>query len=68
MKWLCRYSSELNPLWRIIIGEKYSQTDQWCTSPVNTPHVTGIWKAIRQLWDSFQMIHKGGQWEDFILT
>ena len=53
-KWLWRYSTEPNSLWRQVIDSKYGgQGNFWVSNRVNTPHGVSLWRHIRAGWDVF---------------
>jgi hypothetical protein len=53
-KWLRRYSTEPNSLWRQVIDSKYGgQGNFWVSNRVNTPHGVSLWRHIRTGWDVF---------------
>jgi hypothetical protein len=53
-KWLWRYGTDQEALWRRVVDHKYgSQWGGWCSARVHAPHGVGLWKFIRADWDSF---------------
>lgn len=52
-KWLWRFNMEETGLWREVIIAKHGRLNQWCTKFTNHPYGVGLWKGIRNLWDSF---------------
>jgi hypothetical protein len=53
-KWLWRYANESEALWYKIIRAKYEDKDGgWCTKEVSSSYGVGLWKHIRQGWNSF---------------
>ncbi|WMV19115.1 hypothetical protein MTR67_012500 [Solanum verrucosum] len=53
MKWHWRYNQETIGLWKEVIQEKFGSTRHWCSNEVTIPYGTGVWKAIRKLWEVF---------------
>jgi hypothetical protein len=54
-KWLWRFGTETELLWRRIIAMKYG-CDQggWCSKPVLGTYGVSLWKSIWKDWDSFR--------------
>ncbi|XP_019267660.1 PREDICTED: uncharacterized protein LOC109244948 [Nicotiana attenuata] len=50
MKWLWRYSQEIETLWSKVIKAKYGEEDKWVSKVVNTAYGVSLWKSIRSLW------------------
>ncbi|XP_050252211.1 uncharacterized protein LOC126698794 [Quercus robur] len=53
-KWLWRYRTERNALWRKVIEAKYGDgRGGWCTKPVTGTYGVSVWKSIRSGWMDF---------------
>ena len=53
-KWLCRYGTERDALWRKVIEAKYGDRGGgWCTKPVSRIYGVSVWKSIRSGWMNF---------------
>ena len=53
-KWLWRFANENESLWKQIISSKYDLQDGgWCSKGVRDCYGVGVWKAIRNGWESF---------------
>ena len=53
-KWLWRYGTERDALWRKVIEEKYGDGGGgWCTKPVTGTYGVSAWKSIRSGWMDF---------------
>ena len=47
-KWLRRYGSETDALWRRVIEAKYENIwGGWCTNKVTSPYGVSLWRYIR---------------------
>ena len=47
-KWLWRYGTEGDALWRKVIEAKYGDgRNGWCTKPVTGTYGVSVWKSIR---------------------
>ncbi|RVW69837.1 putative ribonuclease H protein [Vitis vinifera] len=54
-KWLWRFANENESLWKQIISSKYDLQDGgWCSKGVRDRYGVGVWKAIRNGWESFR--------------
>jgi hypothetical protein len=54
-KWIWRFGTERDFLWRKVIEAKYgSVKGGWCSSPVNSPYGVSLWKTISKDWSSFK--------------
>ncbi|RVW90819.1 putative ribonuclease H protein [Vitis vinifera] len=54
-KWLWRFANENESLWKQIISSKYDlQNGGWCSKGVRDCYGVGVWKAIRNGWESFR--------------
>ncbi|WMV55139.1 hypothetical protein MTR67_048524 [Solanum verrucosum] len=53
-KWLWRYNQEEQALWKEIINHKSGHEDFWCTSEVNETYGVGVWRTIKNLWESLK--------------
>jgi len=51
MKWLWKFSSAENSLWKEVIAAKYGMRDKWMTTEVASPYGSSVWRSIRDLWD-----------------
>lgn len=49
MKWLWRFSQELQAYWGGIIKAKYGEDDKWISKEVLSSCRTNIWRSIRTL-------------------
>jgi hypothetical protein len=53
-KWLWRYGTEPEALWRRVVDVKYgSLWGGWCSNDCRGPYGVGLWKNIRKGWESF---------------
>ena len=53
-KWLWRYGTERDALWRKVIEAKYGDGGGgWCTKPVTGTYGVSAWKSIRSGWMDF---------------
>ena len=53
-KWLWRYGTERDVLWRRVIEAKYGDGwGGWCTKPVSGTYGVIVWKSIRSGWLAF---------------
>ncbi|KAF3662156.1 putative cytosolic iron-sulfur protein assembly protein Ciao1-like [Capsicum annuum] len=50
MKWLWKFVTGENMLWKKVIREKYEMEDRWTTKMVVTPYGCSIWRSIKNLW------------------
>ncbi|XP_047270263.1 uncharacterized protein LOC124899409 [Capsicum annuum] len=50
MKWLWRFASGEQALWKDIIKLKYEMDGHWTTKLVTSTYGVGLWRAIRNLW------------------
>lgn len=72
VKWLWRYSQELQTLWSSIIKIKYGELDSWVSKEVTTPYGVSLWRIIRSYWLSLKShptvkVHSGNKtlfWTD----
>ena len=54
-KWLWRFGTERDFLWRKVIATKYgSSGGGWCSNMVSGSYGVSLWKSIRKDWDSFK--------------
>ncbi|RVW69835.1 putative ribonuclease H protein [Vitis vinifera] len=54
-KWLWRFANENESPWKQIISSKYDLQDGgWCSKGVRDRYGVGVWKAIRNGWESFR--------------
>jgi hypothetical protein len=57
-KWLWRYATEREALWRVVVEAKYdSLSGGWCSKEVVGPFGVGVWKHIRRGWGCFLEIY-----------
>jgi hypothetical protein len=55
-KWLWRYGSDHEALWRQVVDAKYgSMWGGWCSKEVRGTYGVSLWKNIRKEWGSFSM-------------
>ena len=53
-KWLWRFANERDSLWRKVINYKFGEDmGGWCSCKVHGSYRIGVWKEIRNDWDSF---------------
>jgi exonuclease III len=53
-KWLWRYGTEPDALWRQVVEAKYGNLwGGWCSKDCRGPYGVGLWKNIRKEWKSF---------------
>jgi hypothetical protein len=53
-KWLWRYGTEPDALWRQVVEAKYGNLwGGWCSKDCRGPYGVGLWKNIRKEWESF---------------
>lgn len=50
LKWLWRFVSHEESLWKEVIKEKYDMEGKWTTKTVEGPYGVSLWKSIRNLW------------------
>ncbi|KAG5622081.1 hypothetical protein H5410_007299 [Solanum commersonii] len=51
MKWLWKFASAENSLWKEVIAAKYGMRDKWMTTKVTSPYGSSAWRSISDLWD-----------------
>uniref|UniRef100_A0A0V0IE94 Putative ovule protein n=1 Tax=Solanum chacoense TaxID=4108 RepID=A0A0V0IE94_SOLCH len=51
MKWLWKFASAENSLWKEVIAAKYGMRDKWMTTKVTSPYGSSVWRSISDLWD-----------------
>uniref|UniRef100_A0A2N9F0T2 Reverse transcriptase domain-containing protein n=1 Tax=Fagus sylvatica TaxID=28930 RepID=A0A2N9F0T2_FAGSY len=55
-KWLWRYGSEREALWRLVVDAKYgSLWGGWSSNSGRAPYGVSVWKFIRKDWDAFSL-------------
>jgi hypothetical protein len=55
-KWLWRYGSERETLWRLVVEAKYgSLWGGWSSKSGRGPYGVSVWKFIRKGWDAFSL-------------
>ena len=54
LKWLRKFMTGENMLWREVIRDKYEMENRWMTKMVTTPYGCGIWRSVRNLWPLFR--------------
>ncbi|WMV40391.1 hypothetical protein MTR67_033776 [Solanum verrucosum] len=72
MKWLWRFASEEQALWKETIKARFGMENLWITNLSTQPYGSGIWRSIRNLWIKFFnkckiKVGNGGRtlfWED----
>lgn len=64
MKWLWKFITGENVLWKEVICAKYEMEDKWVTKAVTTPYSCTIWRSVRNLWpQSLSKINlRSGEW------
>lgn len=50
MKWLWRFASGEQSLWKDVIQSKYEVEHHWTTKLVTSTYGTSLWRTIRNLW------------------
>ena len=55
MKWLWKFATEEEMLWKEAILAKYGMGDNWMTKNVITPYGCSFWRAIKNLWPKMQI-------------
>ena len=54
-KWIWRFGTEHDFLWRKVIEAKYGCVKGgWCSNPVNSSYGVSLWKTISKDWSSFK--------------
>ncbi|KAF3649031.1 putative receptor-like cytosolic serine/threonine-protein kinase RBK2-like [Capsicum annuum] len=53
MKWLWRFTSNEQSLWKKVITQKYDMDGKWITKAVTTPYRVRLWRSIRNLGAKF---------------
>lgn len=51
MKWLWKFASAENSLWKEVIAAKYGMRDKWMTTEVAFLYGSSVWRSISDLWD-----------------
>jgi hypothetical protein len=51
-KWLWRYGTEREAMWRQVIEVKYGSMG-WCSREVSRPYEVCLWKNIKKEWGTF---------------
>ncbi|KAG5617177.1 hypothetical protein H5410_017001 [Solanum commersonii] len=72
MKWLWRFVSQEQALWKETIKTRFGMENLWITSLPTQPYGSGVWRSIRNLWAKFfnkckTKVGNGGRtlfWED----
>ncbi|KAG5580719.1 hypothetical protein H5410_051346 [Solanum commersonii] len=72
MKWLWRFASQEQALWKGTIKARFGMENKWTTYMPTQPYGTGVWRSIRSQWIKFANNYKikvgnGGKtlfWED----
>ncbi|CAN4081666.1 unnamed protein product [Withania somnifera] len=49
IKWLWKFGTRNNMLWKEVICAKYGMEDNWITNMVNIPYSCAFWRAIMNL-------------------
>ncbi|KAG5593376.1 hypothetical protein H5410_043890 [Solanum commersonii] len=50
LKWLWRFASVKQGLWKDVIISSYAMEDSWTRKEVRSPYGVGLWRTIRNLW------------------
>ncbi|XP_060190615.1 uncharacterized protein LOC132619869 [Lycium barbarum] len=50
MKWLWKFATTDNMLWKEVISAKYGIENSWMTNVVTIPYGCSVWRTIRNLW------------------
>jgi len=50
MKWLWRFASQEQSLWKDTIKARYGMETRWISNIATQPYGTGVWRTIRNLW------------------
>jgi hypothetical protein len=75
-KWLWRFATMMEALWRKVVDIKCdSMRRGWCSKEVGGPYGVAIWKCISREWDGFanHVRYEGGDgykvlfWHDFFV-
>lgn len=53
MKWLWRFASQEQALWKETIKARFGMENKWTTYMPTQPYGTGVWRSIRSQWISF---------------
>lgn len=53
MKWLWRFSTTEQSLWKNVIKARYGMGGSWTTNSINSPYGVSLWRSIRKLWPKF---------------
>ena len=72
MKWLWRFASQEQALWKETIKARFGMENKWNTYMPTQLYGTGVWRSIRTQWIKFAnnckiKVRKGGKtlfWED----
>ncbi|WMV14069.1 hypothetical protein MTR67_007454 [Solanum verrucosum] len=72
MKWLWRFASQEQALWKETIKARFGMENLWITNLSTQPYGSGVWRSIRNLWIKFFnkckiKVGNGGRtlfWED----
>ncbi|WMV46335.1 hypothetical protein MTR67_039720 [Solanum verrucosum] len=72
MKWLWRFASQEQALWKETIKARFGMENKWTTYMPTQPYGTGVWRSIRSQWIKFAnnckiKVGNGGKtlfWED----
>ncbi|WMV40242.1 hypothetical protein MTR67_033627 [Solanum verrucosum] len=72
MKWLWRFASQEQALWKETIKARFGMENLWITNLSTQPYGAGVWRSIRNLWIKFFnkckiKVGNGGRtlfWED----
>lgn len=53
-KWLWRYNTESEALWKSVVEAKFGNMwGEWCSNEVFGPYKVGVWKNIKRGWRDF---------------
>lgn len=50
MKWLWKFASDDNFLWKEVVAVKYGMEDKWMAPAVFSPYGSSVWRSIRNFW------------------
>ena len=61
-KWLRRFNTEEEALWREVIVNKYGLNGNWVSNSVNSTYGVSAWRTIRNMWPdlSRNIVYKVG--------
>ncbi|WMV54149.1 hypothetical protein MTR67_047534, partial [Solanum verrucosum] len=50
MKWMWRFASQEQSLWKDTIKARYGMETRWISNIATQPYGTGVWRTIKNLW------------------